>query len=82
LVDYVAMDVKAPFSYERFREITGIDSREFFERTKRSVEMLLEAAVDYEFRTTLAPNLSPQDVIEIAGQIKGAKRFVLQQFAA
>ena len=81
LVDYVAMDVKAPLIYERYREITGIEDRDFFERVLRSVKLLRESQIDYEFRTTLVPDLlRPEDVIEIANQLKGAKRYALQQF--
>lgn len=81
LVDYVAMDVKAPLVYERYREITGVDDQDFFERVLRSVKLLKESQIDYEFRTTLVPDLlRPEDVIEIANQLKGAKRYALQQF--
>lgn len=81
LVDYVAMDVKAPLVYERYRELTGVDDREFFARVLISMDLLLKAPIDYEFRTTLVPTLSSDDIIEIANRIKGAKKYAIHQFA-
>jgi pyruvate formate lyase activating enzyme len=80
LVDYIAMDVKAPLMYERYKELTGVEDRGFFERVLKSMELLLGSPIDYEFRTTLVPSLNLEDIIEIANQIKGAKKYALQQF--
>ncbi len=47
----------------------------------KSVELLKRAEVDNEFRTTFVPELmSVEDVLTIADQLKGAKRYALQQF--
>jgi len=76
LVDFVAMDVKAP--RDRYEEIVGrpID----LEAIKTSVALLLRSGVDYEFRTTFAPQLSSVDIVTIATWIRGARRYVLQQY--
>jgi len=34
----------------------------------------------YEFRTTVAPELTDEDILKIAERIKGAKLYILQQF--
>ncbi|MBU0635597.1 anaerobic ribonucleoside-triphosphate reductase activating protein [Candidatus Micrarchaeota archaeon] len=75
-LDYVAMDVKAPFS--RYREITG--SKDVTSKIKQSIRLLLNDKIDYEFRTTCHPSLSRSDFRVIASQIKGAKRYFLQQY--
>jgi len=83
LVDHIAMDVKAPLVYERYKELTRVEDRGFFECVLKSIELLREAPIDYEFRTTLVPNLlSPDDIIEIANLIKGAKKYAIQQFVS
>jgi len=50
LIDYVAMDVKAPFCL--YREATGTDVN--IEDIKKSIDVVSRFP-DYEFRTTLAP---------------------------
>lgn len=90
LVDYVALDVKAPLEKEAYERVIGIpDSAPYrgaevngvVERIKRSVEIIQKSGVDYEFRTTVIPGLLDKDSIDrIAEQIKGARRYFIQQF--
>lgn len=76
LVDYVAMDIKAPF--DKYDKIVGVNT--LIHKVKNSVDILLEGKVDYEFRTTFASNLTLDDIEEIAKSIKGAKRFSIQRY--
>ena len=81
LVDYVALDVKAPLIDERYRAVIGEQANGVFEEVKKSVELLKNSGVDYEFRTTVIPEtLKRDDLSLIAEQIKGSKRYYLQQF--
>ncbi|HOK35341.1 MAG TPA: anaerobic ribonucleoside-triphosphate reductase activating protein [Candidatus Pacearchaeota archaeon] len=82
LVDYVAMDIKHNFVFEKWYEITGhILTQEMFENVQNSVNFLLEGKVDYEFRTTLVKEFhQKEDIIEICKKIKGAKIYFLQNF--
>lgn len=75
-VDYVAMDIKAPF--ERYDEICGVKVN--LGNIERSIALLMENRVDYEFRTTVVPDLGEDDILAIAERIRGAKRYILQQF--
>jgi pyruvate formate lyase activating enzyme len=76
--DYVAMDVKAPL--DRYAEIAGIDVDAG--AIEASIERIVEAAPDYEFRTTVAPTLEGDDIRRIAECLHaaGARRFFLQPF--
>lgn len=76
LVDYVAMDVKAPLA--KYREIAGACTPLL--SVRRSVESIKKSGADYEFRTTVAPGLSENDLEEIAHEIGPAKRWFLQLF--
>lgn len=78
LVDYVALDMKAPFP--RYPEFTGIESEKAASAVRRSLGILKGGDVGYELRTTVAPGLSAQDLEEIAREISWAKRYVLQPF--
>lgn len=80
LVDYIAMDIKAPFG--RYEEITGVAN---LEKIKKSVDLIKNSGLDYEFRTTVVPKFhTKEDIIQIAKEIsppeKPAKKYFLQQF--
>ena len=77
LIDYVAMDLKGP--KERYSEFSGrkVDVK----KIQKSIDILKENKVDYEFRSTIVPSLhTKEDVIEMAKWIRGAKRYYLQNF--
>jgi pyruvate formate lyase activating enzyme len=77
LVDYVAMDIKAPLD-QTYRQAAGTEVD--LGSIKRSIE-IISAWGSYEFRTTLVPGLVGEDQIEsIARAIGGAKRYALQRF--
>ncbi|MEZ4358069.1 MAG: anaerobic ribonucleoside-triphosphate reductase activating protein, partial [Eubacteriales bacterium] len=75
LVDYVAMDIKAPKG--KYELVTkGADEEAIF----KSAEFILNQDVDYEFRTTYMPLLDLEDIEEIAKTLKGAKAYYIQQY--
>ncbi|MDD2646608.1 MAG: anaerobic ribonucleoside-triphosphate reductase activating protein [Patescibacteria group bacterium] len=79
LIDYVAMDIKAPLVPEKYKTLSGVDVD--LEKIKKSIELIKNLALDYEFRTTVVPGmLTEKDLIDVAEAIKGAKRFYLQEF--
>jgi pyruvate formate lyase activating enzyme len=74
-VDYVALDVKT--SLEKYK-LLGAKSTTGFLRT---VEMLKTGKVQYEFRTTVVPELiTAEDMPRICDLVKGAKMHAFQQF--
>lgn len=77
LVEYVAMDIKAP--WEKYSTLAGtmVD----VQTIRKSVELLKTGPVEYEFRTTLVGGLlSPGDIREMAGWLLPARRWALQRF--
>lgn len=77
LLDYVAMDIKAPSG--RYRAVTR--SRINPDDIRASVNLLMTGDIDYEFRTTVAPGLiTEEDLLQIAGWLAGARKYVLQQY--
>jgi pyruvate formate lyase activating enzyme len=77
LVDYIAMDIKSPVAqYEKTvgRPVNG-------DVIKRSIRLLINGSIPYEFRTTVVKTLlSPEDIHSIGEDIRGAKKYVLQKF--
>lgn len=81
LVDYVAMDVKAPLDFDSYRRSAGITDRRTLDRVGDSIDLLMEARIDYEFRMTVVPVLhKSSDLKRIGERLRGAARFVLQTF--
>ena len=77
LIDYVAMDIKT--SKENYSKVAGTNVK--IEDIEKSVRILLENKVDYEFRTTVVKELHTKaDFEKISMWIKGAKRYFLQCF--
>lgn len=81
LIDYVAMDIKAPLEGSRYNESTGtlVD----IDRIKESIDLLKSSDIDHEFRTTVVPGFhTEEDIISIAKSIGPAKKYYLQGFRA
>jgi len=83
LVDYIAMDVKAPLNKQKYSEVTGVNAEHVLGKVERSIEILLEGRVEYEFRTTVVPGLHKRkDIEKICERIKGCDKYALQNFRA
>ena len=79
LVSYIAVDFKASFNqYEKtVNAICNIESY------KKTVELIVKSGINYEFRTTVHPDLiSESEIVEIATYLKeiGVRKYVLQKF--
>jgi len=78
LVDWVAMDVKAPPA--RYPEVTR--SKVAPQDISRSTEIILASGLNYLFRTTVVPGLvGEDDILGIARWLAGSRVFQIQQFS-
>ncbi|MEA2088846.1 MAG: anaerobic ribonucleoside-triphosphate reductase activating protein [Patescibacteria group bacterium] len=81
LVDYAAVDIKAPFNNEKYKKIVQVDCSNFLKNISESVEFLLKDRIDFEFRTTLTKGLLTQgDIVDIVKKIKNNRIYYLQNF--
>ncbi|UCF59192.1 MAG: anaerobic ribonucleoside-triphosphate reductase activating protein [Candidatus Bathyarchaeota archaeon] len=81
LVDYIAMDVKAPLTVKKYSKAIGINADRLLEKVKDTIRVLLASKIDCEFRTTVVPTLhEDKDIEEICRSIQGCKKYVLQKF--
>jgi len=79
LIDYVAMDVKVPKG--RYKEIFGEKVK--VEDIEKSIKILNNGKIDFEFRTTIVPTIHQKgDILEMARWISPAKKYFLQNFLA
>lgn len=76
-VDFISMDVKSDPA--RYSEAAGklVD----LDRVMRSIQILKEGRMPYEFRTTVVPTFVDEHAVqEIGKMIKGARTWAFQQF--
>lgn len=77
LIDYVAMDIKAPL--EKYQIVTPTTIP--IAKIKESIEIILNSQVEHEFRTTLLKSWhSLEDILAMSKSIYGAQKYVLQQY--
>lgn len=78
LLDRVAMDVKN--TMDRYPETVGLESVDL-EAIQASIDLLLAADVEVEFRTTVCRELHPAEAIHAIGKkLEGAEAYVLQNY--
>ena len=76
-VDYVAMDIKN--SPDKYSLTAGV--KVDLDAIGRSINIIMNSGVEYEFRTTVPKELFEQaDFVKIGELIRGAKRYFLQEF--
>ncbi len=79
LIDYIAMDIKSPFG--KYNAITC--AKIPTEKIKKSIKLIKNSGIDYEFRTTvLKSQLLMNDFEKIGNMICGAKKYYLQKFVS
>lgn len=81
LVDYIAMDIKSSLSLTTYQQAIGVQNGEVVINIKKSIKLVRDSGIQYEFRTTVVPSLHDGSIIEeIAQEIKGSCHYVLQSF--
>ena len=77
LIDYVAVDIKAPKA--KYSEAAGVKVN--IKKIEESIDILKKRKIDCEFRTTVVPTIhKKEDILKIAQWIRSAKRYYLQNF--
>lgn len=77
LLDYIAMDLKAP--WDKYEAVVGVKVN--LANLQKSVKMIMSSEIAYEFRSTLVPKLHQvSDIRKMGDIIKGASLWYLQKF--
>lgn len=77
LVDYIAMDIKAPF--EKYSLITRVNVN--IPELKRSIKIIRNSGKEYEFRTTVLKRfLKFEDIVKILECIDKDRNYRIQRF--
>lgn len=77
LLDYIAMDIKAPLN--KYEQITGVKIEA--QLLLKSISLIMQSKITKEFRSTLVQGLhNNADILEMAQLIKGAPLYSLQKY--
>jgi len=77
LIDYIAMDLKAPL--DKYEETVGVKLD--CDNIKKSVKIIMTNDLPFKFRTTVVPGLLvKEDYHKMGALIKGASKWYLQNF--
>ena len=77
LLDYIAMDFKAP--REKYELVVGVPVD--FSKIAKSVKIIKASNLPHEFRTTVVPSLLNQvDILAMAEFLAGDSKWYLQEF--
>ena len=78
LVNYVAMDIKS--SPEHYAKAAGLD-RINIEKIERSVEIIKNSGIEYEFRTTAVKGIhTPADFLSVGKWLGDVPAYFIQKF--
>ncbi len=79
LLDFIAMDIKAPL--ENYAHAAGVSVD--IQAVSESITVIRNSGCRYAFRTTVVPGLvNEDDVAEIAYMLEGVEHYILQPFMA
>ena len=79
LVDFVAMDVKAPLEAEHYSRCAGVPVT--VGAIRESIALLLSGRVPYQFRTTVVPAMhTPEILARMGRELKDASCWTRQEF--
>jgi pyruvate formate lyase activating enzyme len=80
LVDFISMDIKAPFEAELYSRCAGVQVN--LDSITQSVALLRSNLIPYQFRTTVVPTLHTEDsLVQLAHELEGCSGLKLQNFS-
>lgn len=77
LLDYVAVDYKAP--WPRYPSICG-GAPDATQRVQATIELLAQTDIAWEARTTVIPQLSPEDLLDMSRAVPSLPAWYLQVY--
>ncbi len=78
ILDYIAMDVKCVM--DKYCLLTKCGNMDLT-NLRKSIDIIKESGIDYEFRTTLTKEYNPvEDKHDLAELVSGARSYALQKF--
>mgnify|MGYP005847366615 CR=1 FL=1 len=79
LIDYVAMDIKTVLDENEYYAVVGVKENKMIDNISTSIEILRKANVNYQFRTTIVPNIHSLDTIHKLKEEFKADKYIFQE---
>lgn len=80
LVDYIAMDIKAP--WHKYRAVINAGTDATIEACKKTHSQIQGSGIEHEFRTTILPGVHTRDdFFEMASYFGPGERYYIQQIS-
>ncbi|MDP2587808.1 MAG: anaerobic ribonucleoside-triphosphate reductase activating protein [bacterium] len=77
LLDYIAMDLKAP--WDKYKSIIQVSDEVSRQRCKKTMQVIQDSGVDHEFRTTVLPQVHiEEDFVVMAGYLRPGEKYFVQ----
>ena len=82
LIDYYAMDIKAPLTFDKYNKVIGgVLTEDMFNKIKETISLVMNSGIEYEFRTTAIKGFhTKEDLLQICKDLEGARRYVIQTY--
>ncbi len=79
LVDYIAMDLKAPWI--KYSSVFKKGAHMSIEKCREAFSLIQNSGLDHEFRTTIFPEIhSEEDFYEMASYLRDGEKYYIQNF--
>jgi len=76
LIDYIAVDLKAPF--EKYLQIC--EGTADGEMVKNTIKYIVQSGISYEIRTTMIPQLNSDEMLNTLAELPKLARYAIQQY--
>jgi pyruvate formate lyase activating enzyme len=80
LLDAVSMDIKNLLNPGDYSKVTNIHDENIFKKVMVSINILSNASIDVQFRTTILPGIHSADIIEKLESTFQQNNYLLQDF--
>ncbi len=80
LIDYVAMDIKTVLEEDNYNKIVGVKDDKIISKISRSIEILRNENISYQFRTTIIPGLHTNEIKNRLTEKFRTDNYIFQEF--
>ena len=81
MLDFIAMDIKSNPDAESYSKIIGKDATAIMPNIWRSIKIIQQSGIGYQFRTTLVPHVHPVGIADdIINFLEYDNNFITQQY--
>ncbi len=83
LIDYIAMDIKSAIRIREYNLSIGNNlNKQLFDNIKKSIDIIRNSNIEYEFRTTIVKGIhTKDDILDIIDYVSDVNRYSIQNYS-